>query len=56
MDHSTIAGGVIHPLKSEVRYVNGNFIDHCCGVVVTRWWGLGILSLAEVGLTREKVS
>jgi hypothetical protein len=31
-----------------VRYVNGNANYHCCGVVVTRWWGLGILSLAPL--------
>ena len=36
------------PASSEVRHVDGDLTDHCCGVVFTRWWGLGILSLAQV--------
>ena len=31
-------------LMSEVRH--GNLIDHSSRVVLSRWWGLGILSLA----------
>jgi hypothetical protein len=31
---------------SEVRY--GNLVDHSSGGDLTRWWGLGLLSLAEV--------
>ena len=34
--------------SGEVRYVNGDFNYHCSGVVVTRWWGLGILTLAQL--------
>jgi hypothetical protein len=35
-------------LRSEVRYVNANPNYNCCGVVLTRWWRLGILTLAQV--------
>ena len=31
---------------SEVKH--GNLVDRSYRVVLTRWWGLGILSLAEV--------
>jgi len=34
--------------SGEVRYVNGDFNYHCSGVVVARWWGLGILTLAQL--------
>lgn len=33
---------------SEVKHVNGNFIDPSCGVVFARWWRLGVLSLAPL--------
>lgn len=33
---------------SEVSYVNGDFIGHSFGVVFTRWWGLGLFSLARL--------
>ncbi len=46
LDHSGY--GRIELLVSEVRHVNGNFIDHCCGVVFARWWRLGIFSLARL--------
>jgi len=36
-----------------VRYNNGNRIDCSCGAVFARWRGLGILSLARVGLVEE---
>jgi hypothetical protein len=46
LDHSGY--GRIELLVSEVRHVNGNFIDHCCGVAFTGWWRLGIFSLAPL--------
>ncbi len=46
LDHSEY--GRIELRVSEVRHVNGNFIDHCCGVVFARWWRLGIFSLARL--------
>jgi len=38
-------------LRSEVRYVNANPNYNCCGVVLTRWWRLGILTLAQLAPT-----
>jgi len=46
LDHSGY--GRIELLVSEVRHVNGKFIDHCCGVAFTGWWRLGIFSLAPL--------
>jgi hypothetical protein len=34
--------------SEEVRYVDGNFNHHCCGVVFARWRGLGIFTLARI--------
>ena len=51
LDHSGY--GRIELLVSEVRHVNGNFIDHCCGVVFARWWRLGIFSLARLAARRS---
>ena len=40
LEHSEY--GRIELRVSEERHVNGNIIDHCCGVVFTRWRRLGI--------------
>jgi hypothetical protein len=44
------------PCTSEVKHGHANVIDHRCGVVVTRRWGLGILSLALVSAGRWPAS